>query len=194
MQLPGELVSLLSMLGYSWPEADEEKLFDLGNVWTRYAGTLSTAVQDADSAAQSVWQTNRGDAVTAFQRAWTDHEAPVANLRDGADGANLIGIGLMVAAGVVLVLKINMIVQLTLLAIEVAQVIATAGPTFGASLLEIPIFKGDHRSAGQRADQPGPADAARWVEASAAGPGSPGRRRSTRARPPAGCSRSWART
>lgn len=141
MQLPGELISLLSMLGYTWPEADEERLFDLGNVWTRYAGTLVTAVQDADSAAQSVWRANHGDAVTAFQRAWTDHEAPAANLRDGADGANLVGIGLMVAAGVVLALKINVIVQLAMLAIEIAQAIATAGPTFGASLLEIPIFK-----------------------------------------------------
>jgi len=141
MQLPGELVWLLSMLGYTWPEADEEKLFDLGNVWTRYAGTLATAVQDADLAAQSVWQANYGDAVTAFQGAWTDHEAPAGNLRDGADGATLIGIGLMVAAGVVLALKINVIVQLTILAIEIAQAIATAGPTFGASLLEIPIFK-----------------------------------------------------
>lgn len=141
LQLPGELISLLSMLGYTWPQADEEKLFELGNVWTSYAGTLAGAVGDADSAAQSVWQSNRGDAVAAFQQAWTEGEAPIANLRDGADGATLIGVGLMVAAGVVLALKINVIVQLTVLAIEIAQAIATAVATFGASLLEIPVFK-----------------------------------------------------
>jgi hypothetical protein len=32
-------------------------------------------------------------------------------------------------------------VQLTLLAIQIAQAVATAAVTFGASLLEIPIFK-----------------------------------------------------
>lgn len=141
MQLPGELVSLLSMLGYTWPEADEEKLFELGNRWTAYGGSLGASVQDLESAAQAVWQQNRGEAVAAFRKAWSDAEAPAANLRDGADGATLIGVGLMVAAGIVLVLKINVIVQLVMLAIEIAEAIATAGPTLGASLLEIPIFK-----------------------------------------------------
>lgn len=47
----------------------------------------------------------------------------------------------MICAGIVLALKVNVIVQLTLLAIQIAQAIATAAVTFGASLLEIPIFK-----------------------------------------------------
>jgi hypothetical protein len=41
----------------------------------------------------------------------------------------------------VLALKINVIVQLIMLAIEIAEALATAAPTFGASLAEIPIFK-----------------------------------------------------
>jgi hypothetical protein len=141
LQLPGELISLLGMLGYNWPEADEEKLYDLGNTWMTYSGTLGNSVQGLDSAAASVWQSNSGDAISAFQRNWADPESPPSNLRDGADGANLIGVGLLVAAGIVLTLKINVIVQLTMLAIEIAQAIATAPETFGASLLEIPIFK-----------------------------------------------------
>lgn len=31
MELPGELRSLLGVLGYTWPEADETKLFEMGN-------------------------------------------------------------------------------------------------------------------------------------------------------------------
>lgn len=46
-----------------------------------------------------------------------------------------------VAAGLVLALKINVIVQLSILVIEIVQAIATAAVTFGASLAEIPIFK-----------------------------------------------------
>jgi hypothetical protein len=53
----------------------------------------------------------------------------------------MVGAGLMVCAGIVLALKINVIVQLTMLVIEIAQAIATAVVTFGASLLEIPLFK-----------------------------------------------------
>jgi hypothetical protein len=46
-----------------------------------------------------------------------------------------------VCAGVVVALKIAVVVQLAMLAVEIAQAIATAVPTAGASLLEIPIFK-----------------------------------------------------
>lgn len=38
-------------------------------------------------------------------------------------------------------LKIAVVVQLVMLAVQIAQAIATAVPTFGLSLLEIPIFK-----------------------------------------------------
>ena len=57
------------------------------------------------------------------------------------NGAATMGPLLMVAAAVVLALKINVIIQLTLLVIAIAQAIATAVVTAGASLLEIPIFK-----------------------------------------------------
>lgn len=141
LQLPGELISLLGLLGYNWPEADEEQLYDLGSRWMTFSGTLSSSISGMDDVAASVWQTNSGDAISAFQQNWSDPESPPANLRDGADGANLIGVGLLVAAGIVLTLKINVIVQLTMLAIEIAQAVATAPETFGASLAEIPIFK-----------------------------------------------------
>jgi hypothetical protein len=53
----------------------------------------------------------------------------------------VIGGALFVCAAVVLALKINVIVQLTILAIEILEAIVTAPETFGASLLEIPVFK-----------------------------------------------------
>ena len=52
-----------------------------------------------------------------------------------------MGACVFVCAGVVLALKINVIVQLTILLIEIIQAIATSVPTCGASLLEIPAFK-----------------------------------------------------
>ena len=44
-------------------------------------------------------------------------------------------------AGLVLTLKINVIIQLTILAAEIIEALATAPETFGGSLLEIPVFK-----------------------------------------------------
>ncbi|MDO3704127.1 hypothetical protein Q3W71_20900 [Micromonospora sp. C28SCA-DRY-2] len=141
LQLPGELVSLLGMLGYSWPEADEEKLFELGQHWLNLAATVQTVGAEAQQAGESVWAANTGQAVAAFQQRWSGQEAPIANLTDGVSAAQGVAVGLFLTAGVVLVLKINVIVQLVLLAIQIAQAIATAAPTFGASLAQIPIFK-----------------------------------------------------
>jgi hypothetical protein len=88
-----------------------------------------------------VWNENQGDAVDAFRAVWTAGDGALASLRDSVTGTQLMGPLLMVAAAVVLALKINVIVQLTILACEIVEAIATAAPTFGASLLEIPVFK-----------------------------------------------------
>ncbi|MBO2446089.1 hypothetical protein J4573_03240 [Actinomadura barringtoniae] len=141
MQLPGELRSLLSMLGYNWPEADETKLMEMGTAWLRFAGAHSGPLGEADNHAQRVWSANKGDDIEAFQQSWNAGESGKANLQDFTVAANIIGAGLMVCGAIVLALKINVIVQLTILAIEIAQAIATAGPSFGATLAEIPIFK-----------------------------------------------------
>lgn len=141
LSLPSELSSLLSMLGYNWPESDETKLFDLGNNWTSLADTITGAIDQLDSAARTVIDNNRSDDIDAFRSEWEDGESAVRNIADIGEPSNIISIGLMIAAGVVLALKMQMIVQLVTLAIQIAQAIATAVATFGASLAQIPIFK-----------------------------------------------------
>ncbi len=140
LQLPGELVTVLGYIGLDWPEADEEKLFELGETWLQLAGGLRGTAQQADTVASRVWQDNSGEAISAFQRYWSEH-SPGDALGLSGDAALVLGGGLIVYAAIVLGLKINVIVQLVILAIQIAQAIATAGPTFGASLLEIPVFR-----------------------------------------------------
>ncbi|MDG4821380.1 hypothetical protein O7635_05865 [Asanoa sp. WMMD1127] len=141
LQLPGELVSLLGLLGYTWPEADEEKLFEMAQHWLELSGTVQTITAAAQGHGAAVLAANSGQAIMAFEGRFTGQDAPVNNLADGATAAQGVGLGLMVAATVVLALKINVIVQLVILAIQIAQAIATAAVTFGASLAQIPIFK-----------------------------------------------------
>lgn len=141
MQLPSELTSLLSMLGYDWPESDEEKLFDLGNTWTNLSDQITGAIDQLEDAARTVTDGNISKDIDAFRSEWEDGESAVRNIADIGEPSNIISIGLMIAAGVVLALKLQMIVQLVTLAIQIAQAVATAVATFGASLLEIPVFK-----------------------------------------------------
>ena len=141
LQLPGELVSLLGMLGYEWPTSDEQMLFELGQLWLEFAPQLEQAGAAALAAASPVWENNQGAATEAFRTWWNGEDSAPTTLRDSTPGAAVVGAGLMACAGIVLALKIQVIVQLVLLAIQIAQAIATAAVTFGASLLEIPIFK-----------------------------------------------------
>jgi hypothetical protein len=141
LELPGELRSLLGVLGYTWPEADEDKLFEMGQVWLRFATTLDTLTTSAQSGATPVWSTNTGADIAAFQQWWTNEDSPLASMRDGMPAAVLTGTGLIICGTIVLALKVAVIVQLTILAIEIAQAIATATVTVGASLAEIPIFQ-----------------------------------------------------
>ena len=141
MMIPGELAALLNMLGYSWPEGDEEKLFELGGDWLDFAGVVQQHGQQADAVAAQVPAVNRGAAVEALRANRSGEEGPGTVSGGNSTAVTVLGAGFMVVAGIVLALKVAVIVQLTILAVQIAQAIATAAPTLGASLLEIPIFK-----------------------------------------------------
>ncbi len=141
MTLPGELERLLNDLGFNWPEIDEERLFELGQSWSAYGGKLEQISADAERAAEEVWSGNSGPAIEAFKSRWEHEKSPAQILKKGATAGHTLGAILMVCGEVVLALKINVIVQLTILLMEIIEALATVEVTFGASLLEIPVFK-----------------------------------------------------
>jgi hypothetical protein len=141
IQLPGELARLLQELGYAWPESDESQLIDLGQDWLRLASVIGELHEDITITARQVSGDNTAQAVDAFLRQWQAADGGSATLARGNGGAIAVGGGLTICAGVVLALKVNVLIQLTLLAAQIIQAIATAAPTLGASLLEIPVFK-----------------------------------------------------
>ncbi|MCH7231100.1 hypothetical protein L0U85_09575 [Glycomyces sp. L485] len=141
IQLPEELTGLLSMIGYDFPESDEESIFNLAGAWTGMADQISGKVESLNTAAKTLLENNVGAEIDAFASEWGDAESAVRNIADAADPTNIINIGLTIAAGVVLALKLQVIAQLVILAFQIAQAIATAAVTFGASLVQIPIFK-----------------------------------------------------
>lgn len=141
LEIPDELRSLLGILGYTWPEADEAALVEMGQAWIDFSGRLEAIVSDATQTAAEVWTGHEGAAVDAFHSWWAREDSPAGTLLDGANAATLTGTGLMICGGIVLALKVAVIAQLAILAVEIAQAVATAPPTFGASLLEIPIFQ-----------------------------------------------------
>jgi hypothetical protein len=150
MQLPPELAEALGWVGFTWPTADEELLFEASQLWFAFAGRLRTAAGEAQAGAAQVGMTNSGDDVRAFEQAWQAEEGAPRRIEDGAQAAELIGMALLVMAIITLTQKIIVIVQLTILVIQVAIALAAAAPSFGASLAQIPVSIGLARMAIQR--------------------------------------------
>ena len=140
LELPGYVTEPLSWIGMTWPEADEDKLFESGQTWLNYGASLRSQAQQANSIAQKIPAEHQGEAVDQFTQWWNADDGPGKNLDENAAAAELIGAGLIVMAGITLALKIAYIAQLVILAIEVAQAIATAFFSFGATTAEIPGF------------------------------------------------------
>ncbi|HEV7711178.1 MAG TPA: hypothetical protein VGP16_23520 [Asanoa sp.] len=150
LQLPSELAEALGWVGFTWPTADEELLFQASQMWLTFAGQLRLSGGQADSGAAQVFSTNSGDDVTAFEQLWHGPEGAPKRIADGAEAAELIGMALLVMAIITLTQKILVIVQLTILVVQVAIAVAAAVPTLGASMAEVPISIGIARAAIQR--------------------------------------------
>ena len=116
MTLPSDLVWALDHLGFSWPDSDEDKLNAMGQAWTTFAGTLNGLIAEAQQHAQGVWTTNSGYAIGEFQESWLGREAPIANMREGAEAAAMIGAGLSAAAQIVVALKLKVIAEVAMFA------------------------------------------------------------------------------
>jgi hypothetical protein len=141
IQIPVREAELLNDLGYFWPEVDEDKVSALAKLWLELASTLQKIVTDAEAAATRVVRENVAQSMDAFRMLWRRDDTGAVVLGRGQTGALAIAGALAVCAAAVVALKINVIVQLGLLVVEIIQAIATAEVTFGASLLEIPAFK-----------------------------------------------------
>lgn len=141
IQLPGELAGLLKELGLNWPQADEQKLYELGKAWLEFSDTTKQAAEDATAAVGNLPDTNDGTAMAAFWAQWDKGDSVTAALNRAVTGGTVIGGALFICAAVVLVLKIQVILQLVQLEIKIAQAVAAAAGTFGGSLAAIPIYK-----------------------------------------------------
>ena len=139
IMLPGELAHFLQMIGFDWPEGDEDKVFAYGQAWSSFAGTLDSAAAPGVRAAHQLAAENIGDAVDAFVHRFTADSGPENTAKNLAQGIT-VGAGVItVFAGAIVALKVVVVAQLVQFAITFAEAVAAAVPTFGASLSLIPI-------------------------------------------------------
>lgn len=141
LTLDPTLERILNDLGFEWPMVDETDLFNLGGDWMAFGSNVAQVYGESTGAAMDVLSRNHSDALERFRELFEAEDAPARVMQDAATGVQVVGGALFACAGIVLAVKIYTIINLIILAIQIAQAIATAFVTFGASLAEIPIFK-----------------------------------------------------
>jgi hypothetical protein len=133
--------SVLSQLGFTWPDSDEDKIEQMGHAWLALSRELAGLATDAEKHARTVWTCSTGLGVDAFRAAWTDPDQPAASLRDGAAAAAMIAEGLYLAAKIVVSYKLKIIAQVVILAVSTGAMVYGAFFTFGATTLAAPLVR-----------------------------------------------------
>lgn len=136
LTLPGELVWVLDLLGYNWPEADEEALHQVAETWRSFGAELEKIEMQGEGFARTVVSCNFGSAVEGFSKDWgayTGSNGEDRYLPDAKTACEVIALAFDVAAIAVLTAKLAVIAQLIALAIEIMAAQAAAPFTFGLS-------------------------------------------------------------
>jgi hypothetical protein len=132
IELPGGLVWALELVGIDWPDSDEDKLDQMAQEWLRFSKALTGLVDELVKQADSVTSANSGTAIDAFQRSWTGAEAPLTNLRDGADAAAEIALALGICAKIVTAYKGVVLAEIAAFAYSVGAAAAASSTGIGA--------------------------------------------------------------
>ncbi len=139
IQLPGGVDWVLDLLGFNWPNADEDLLFECAQVWRNFAEAVNQANSDGSTAAGTVFSANSGEAVEGFSKEWGAYNGGAGGgdnyLRDAAMAAEVIALAFDAAALAVIAGKIAVIVQLVITAAELIAAQAAAPFTLGLSEL-----------------------------------------------------------
>jgi hypothetical protein len=140
INLPPALGEILNMCGVDWPMSNEDMLFEIGNAWMGLPESVDQVLSGVNEQGAKVWDENLGDAVDAFTTWWNGEDGPATVLSEGTIGMYLTGAGMMVCAAIVLALKIACIIQLAILAVQIASAIAAAAATMGIAAAALPAI------------------------------------------------------
>ncbi|MFF4509213.1 PE-PGRS family protein [Streptomyces sp. NPDC001401] len=136
LTLPDELVWVLDLLGYSWPEADEDALHQVAEAWRSFGKDLEKIQTEGEGFARSVVASNAGTAVDMFTKEWgayTGANGQDSYIPDAKTACEVIAFAFDAAAIAVLTAKLSVIAQLIALAVEIIAAQASAPFTFGLS-------------------------------------------------------------
>jgi hypothetical protein len=133
LTLPDDLTWVLNLLGFMWPQADEDKLRACAQAWRTFGADVTRVNQDAALVAAQVTANNTGGSIDAFDRYWHGVGGRGGDFDRAKEAADHMAVALDGMATLVEGVKIAIIAQLGLLAAEIIADQLAAPETLGLS-------------------------------------------------------------
>lgn len=131
--VPGELDYVLDLLGYEWPNLDEDAIREAAELVRTLRDDLQGTLDDLDNKIDGdLKEAFTSKAATAYIEAWTDNRTQ--NMDQLLEVLPGVADGIDVFAGAVTALKLKVIAELTITAAQIAAAAASAVVTLGASV------------------------------------------------------------
>jgi uncharacterized protein YukE len=138
INLPHWFAEVVDLLGFMWPEIDEDQLVEAGRHLREYADHSSGAVAAHGRQIADLGQHYDGQSYAALAAAWSNQSH--ANMQSLIQGCHLMAGGMDLAADGVVAMKGKVLVQLEIAAAEVVAVQAAAVATVGAAETAMPAL------------------------------------------------------
>ena len=132
MTVPGELDFVLDLLGYEWPNVDEDAVRDAAQLVRQLEEDLRGTLNDLEVRVNELGDGAKAQSTNALIRAWTENRT--ANMDSLLDAMPGVATGIDVAADAIVGLKVKVIAELTITAAQIAAAAATAVVTAGLSV------------------------------------------------------------
>ncbi|MGW6917977.1 WXG100-like domain-containing protein [Kitasatospora sp. NPDC054939] len=135
IQLPGELVWVMDLLGLPWPDVDEDKVREYAGHVKSFAGNIDRTHAAATATLRQMAQAYQADSYNKLAARWT--KMSNEHMTEIVTALNASAIALDAAADAIVATKLAVIAQLGILAAElVAGTIATIATAGAAAAAE----------------------------------------------------------
>ena len=129
IELPGEVVSLLSFIGINWPTVNEDKVREFASHVREFAESVESAHRDSTATVHALGEAYEGASYEALLAKWS--QVSDAHFDELVRACHVVATALDVAAGVIVAMKIETIAELVVLAVALVADQAAAVATFG---------------------------------------------------------------
>ncbi|GAA0665895.1 hypothetical protein GCM10010193_16690 [Kitasatospora atroaurantiaca] len=129
IELPGEVVSLLSFIGINWPTVNEDKVREFASHVREFAENVESAHQDSTATVQRLGEAYEGASYEALLAKWA--ALSDSHMNELVQACHVVATALDIAADVIVAMKVETIAELVVLAAAFVADQAAAVATFG---------------------------------------------------------------